>query len=144
MPTPAAVQRNPFVPRTARLPYSHVENSTSAELDRFRLTALRAMVAVEPNGSSDSGGDPSDDEPPSLSSASSSEDDDAEDPENRSDQKKKKKRRSERHQRRGSEEAAAITTSKIVVNPTEFTGKDTSEFTESFGLVPEDDRPEPH
>ena len=38
-------------------------NSTRAELDQLGLTALRAMVAVEPYGSSDPGGDPSDDEP---------------------------------------------------------------------------------
>ena len=65
MPTPAAIPRSSFVPRTAQLPYSHVTNSTRAELDRLGLTALRAMVDVEPYGSSDLGGDPSDDEPPS-------------------------------------------------------------------------------
>ena len=66
MPTPAAIPRSPFVPRTAQPPYSHVGNSTRAELDRLGLTALRAMVDVEPYGSSDLGGDPSDDEPPSM------------------------------------------------------------------------------
>ena len=81
MPTPAAIPRSPFVPRTAQPPYSHVTNSTRAELDRLGLTALRAMVDVEPYGSSDLGGDPSDDEPPSMTSASPSEDDDPEDPE---------------------------------------------------------------
>ena len=70
MPTPAVIPRSPFVPRTAQPPYSHVENSTRAELDRLGLTALRAMVDVEPYGSSDLGGDPSDDEPPSMTSAS--------------------------------------------------------------------------
>ena len=60
------------MPRTAQPPYSHVENSTRADLDQLGLTALRAMVDVEPYGSSDFGGDPSDDEPPSLSSASPS------------------------------------------------------------------------
>ena len=65
MPTTAVIPRGPFVPRTAQPPYSHVVNSTGAELDRFGLTALRAMVDVEPYGSSDLGGDPSDDEPPS-------------------------------------------------------------------------------
>ena len=48
MPTPAVVPRSPFVPRTAQPPYSLVKNSTRAELDRLGLTALRAMVDVEP------------------------------------------------------------------------------------------------
>ena len=55
MPTPAAIPRSPFVPRTAQPPYSHVTNSTRAELDPLGLTALRAMVDVEPYGSSDLG-----------------------------------------------------------------------------------------
>ena len=50
MPTTAAIPRSPFVPRTAQPPYSHVTNSTRAELDRLGLTALRAMVDVEPYG----------------------------------------------------------------------------------------------
>ena len=58
MPTLAVVPRSPFVPRTAQPPYSHVANSTRAELDQLGLTALRAMVDVEPYGSSDLGGDP--------------------------------------------------------------------------------------
>ena len=91
MPTPAVVPRSPFVPRTAKPPYSHVENFTRAELDQLGLIALRAMVDVEPCGSSDLGGDPSDEDPPSLTSASTSEDDDPEDPENPSGKKKKKK-----------------------------------------------------
>ena len=62
MPTPSAVPRSPFVPRTAQPPYKHFENSTRAELDQLGLTALRAMVDVEPYGSSDLGGDPADDE----------------------------------------------------------------------------------
>ena len=73
MPTPAPIPRSPFVPRMAQPPYSHVTNSTRAELDRLGLTALRAMVDVEPYGSSDLGGDPSDDEPPSMTSTSPSE-----------------------------------------------------------------------
>ena len=93
MLTPAAIRRSPFVPRTAQPPYSHVTNSTRAELDRLGLTALRAMVDVEPHGSSDLGEDPSDDEPPSMTSASPSEDDDPEDPENPSGKKKKKRGR---------------------------------------------------
>ena len=92
MPTPAAIRRSPFVPRTAQPPYSHVTNSTRAELDRLRLTALRAMVDVEPYGSSDLGGDPSDDEPPSMDSSSPSDDDHPEDPEDPRGKKKKKKR----------------------------------------------------
>ena len=96
MPTPAAIPRSPFVPRTAQPPYSHVTNPTRAELDRLGLTALRAMVDVEPYGSSDLGGDPSDDEPPSMTSASPSEDDDPEDPENPSGKKKKEKRKTRR------------------------------------------------
>ena len=133
MPTPAAIPRSPFVPRTAQPPYSHVGNSTRAELDRLGLTALRAMVDVEPYGSSHLGGDPSDDEPPSMTSASPSEDDDPEDPENPSGQKKKKKRKTRRPEGRRSQEAKAIATSKIVVNLPEFTGKDLSEFAENFG-----------
>ena len=95
-PTPAVMPRSPFIPRTAQPPYSHVENSTRAEVDRLGLTALRAMVDVEPYGSSDLGGDPCDDEPPSMTSASPSEDDDPEDPENPSGRKKKKKRKTKR------------------------------------------------
>ena len=133
MPTPAAIPRSPFVPRTAQPPYSHVGNSTRAELDRQELTALRAMVDVEPYGSSDLGGDPSDDEPPSMTSASPSEDDDPEDPENQNGRKKKKKRKTKRPEGRRSQEAKAIATSKIVVNLPEFTGKDLSEFAENFG-----------
>ena len=87
-------------------------NSTRAELDRFGLTALRAMVDAEPYGSSDLGANPSDDEPPSLTSASRSEDDDPEDPENPSGRKKKKKRKTRRPEGRGSQEAKAIATSK--------------------------------
>ena len=133
MPTLAAVARSPFVPRTAQPPYSHLETSSRAELDQLGLTALRAMVDVEPYGSIDLGGDPSDDEPQSLLSASPSEDADPQDPENRSNKKKKKKRKSTRHERRRSKEAKAIATSKIVVNLPEFTEKDLSEFAESFG-----------
>ena len=133
MPTPAAIPRSPFVPRTAQPPYSHVGNSTRAELDRLGLTPLRAMVDVEPYGSSDLGGDPSDDEPPSMTSASPSEDDDPEDPENPSGQKKKKKKKTRRPRGRRSQEDKAIATSKIVVNLPEFTGKDLSEFAEKFG-----------
>ena len=133
MPTPAAIPRSPFVPRTAQPPYSHVTNSTRAELDRLGLTALRAMVDVEPYGSSDLGGDPSDDEPPSMTSASPSEDDDPEDPENQRGKKKKKKKKTRRPEGCRSQEAKAIATSKIVVNLPEFTGKDLSEFAENFG-----------
>ena len=60
MPTPAVIPRSPFIPRTAKPPYSHVGNSTRAELDRLGLTALRAIFDLEPYGSSDLGGDPSD------------------------------------------------------------------------------------
>ena len=133
MPIPAAILRSPFVPLTAQPPYSHVGNSTRAELDRLGLTALRAMVDVEPYGSSDLGGDPSDDEPPSMTSASPSEDNDPEDPENPSGRKKKKKRKTKRPEGRRSQEAKAIATSKIVVNLPEFTGKDLSESAENFG-----------
>ena len=133
MPTPAVIPRSPFIPRTAQPPYGHVGNSTRAELDRLGLTALRAMVDVEPYASSDLGGDPSDDEPPSMTSASPSEDDDPEDPENPSGRKNKKKRKTRRPEGRRSQEAKAIATSKIVVNLPEFTGKDLSEFAENFG-----------
>ena len=134
MPTPAAIPRSPFVPRPAQPPYSHVTNSTRAELDRLGLTAWRAMVDVEPYGSSDLGGDPSDDEPPSMTSASPSEDDDPEDPENPSGKKKKKKKRKTRRpEGRRSQEAKAIATSKILVNLPEFTGKDLSQVAENFG-----------
>ena len=101
MPTPAVIPRSPFVPRTAQPPSSNVANSTRVELDRLGLTALRAMVDVEPYGSSDLGGDPSDDEPPSMTSASPSEDDDLEDPENPSGKKKKKKRKNRRPENAG-------------------------------------------
>ena len=133
MPTPAAIPRSPFVPRTAQPPYSHVTNSRRAELDRLALTALRAMVDVKPYGSSDLGGDPSDEEPPSMTSALPSEDDYPEDPENPSGKKKKKKRETRRPEGRRSQEAKANDTSKIVVNLPEFTGKDLSEFAENFG-----------
>ena len=93
MPTTAVIPRSPFIPRTAQPPYSHVENSTRAELDRFGLTALRAMVDVEPYGSSDLGGDPSDSEPPSMTSASPSEDDNPEDPENRAGGRRRRRGR---------------------------------------------------
>ena len=101
------------MPRNAQPPYSYVENSTRAGLDQLGLTALRAMVDVEPYGFSDSGGDPSDDEPPILTSASTCEDGDPEDPENPSGRKKKKKRKSKRHEGRRSKEAKAIATSKL-------------------------------
>ena len=133
MPTPAAIPRSPFVPRTAPPAYSNVANSMRAELDRLGLTALRAMVDVEPYGSSDLGGDPSNDEPPWMTSASPSEDDDPEDLENPSGKKKKKKRKTRRPEGRRSQEAKAIATSKIVVNLPEFTGKDLSGFAEVFG-----------
>ena len=133
MPTPAMIPRSPFIPRTAQPPYSHVENSTKAEVDRLGLTALRAMVDVEPYGSSDPGGDPSDDEPPSMTSALPSEDDDPEDPENPSGRKKKKKRKTRRPEGCRSHEGKAIATSKIVVNLPKFTGKYLSEFAENFG-----------
>ena len=133
MPAPAAVRRSPFVPRTAQLPYSHLENSTRTELDQLGLTDPRAMGDVEPYGCSDLGGDLSGNELPSLTSASPSEDDDSEDPENAFGKRKKEKRKSKHHQRRRSKEAKAIATSKIVVNLPEFTGKDLSEFAESFG-----------
>ena len=96
MPTPAVMPRSPFIPRTAQPPYSHVENSTRAELDQLGLTALRAVVDVEPYASGDLGGDPSDDEPPSMTSASPSEDDDPEDPENPSGRTKKRRRKTKR------------------------------------------------
>ena len=133
MQTPAVIPRSPFVLRTAQPPYSNVGNSTRAVLDWLGLTALRAMVDVEPYGSSDLGGDLSDDEPPSMTSASPSEDDDPEDPENRSGEKKKKKRKTRCPGGRRSQEAKAIATSKIVVNLPGFTGKGLSEFAENFG-----------
>ena len=97
------------------------------------MTALRAMVDVEPYGFSDLRGDPSDDEPPSLTAASPFEDDDPEDPENPSGKKKKKKRKTKRHERRRSKEAKAIATSKIVVNLPEFTREELNEFGENLG-----------
>ena len=124
------------MPRTAQPPYSHVDNSTRAELHRLELTALRAMVPVEPYDSSDLGGDPSDGEPPCLKSASPSEDDDPDDPENRSDKKrKKKKRKGTRNEMRRSKEAKAIATSKIVVNLPEFTAKKLSGFAETVWVI---------
>ena len=133
MPTPAVIPRSAFIPRMAQPAYSHARNSTRAELDRLELTALRAMVDVEPYGSSDLGGDPSDDEPPSMTSASPSEEDDPEEPEKPSGRKRKKKRKTWCPEGRRCQEAKAIATSKIVVNLPEFTGKDLSEFAEYFG-----------
>ena len=133
MLTTAVIPRTPFIPKRAQPSYSHVENSTRAELDRLGLTALGAMVDVEPSGSSDLGGDPSDDEPPSMTSALPSEDDDPEDSKNPSGRKKNKKRKTKRPEGRRSQEAKAIATSKIVVNLPEFTGKDLSKFAENFG-----------
>ena len=68
---------------------SHMENCTRADLDQLGFTALRAMVDVDPYGSSDLGGDPCEDEPPSMTFASPSEDDDPEDPESPSGKEKK-------------------------------------------------------
>ena len=133
MATPAVIPRCPFIPRTPQPPNSHVGNSTRAELDRLALTALRAMLDVEPYGSSDLGGDPFDDEPPSMTSASPSEDEDPEDPKKPSGRKKKKKRKTRRPEGRRSQEAKATATSKIVVHLPEFTGKHLSEFAENFG-----------
>ena len=130
MPTPAVVPRSSFVPRTAQTPYSHVANSTRAEVDQLGLTALRAMVDVEPYGPSDLGGDPSDDQTPSLTAASPSDDDDPEDPDYAREKKKKKKKKTRCHR---SQDAKAVATSKIVVNLPEFTGKDLSGFAENFG-----------
>ena len=124
MPIPAVIARSPFVPRTAQPPYSHMENSTRAELHQLGLAGLGATVDVEPYGSNDLRGDPSDDEPPSMTSASASEDDDPEDLENESGKKRKQKRKTKRHERRRS---------KILVNLPEFTGKDLSELAENFG-----------
>ena len=110
-----------------------MEISTGTELDRLWLTALWAMVDVEPYGSNDMGRDPSDHEPPSLSSASPSEDDYREELGEPGSKKKKKKKKGGCTQRHRSTEAKAIATSKIVVNLPEFTEKDLSEFAESFG-----------
>ena len=68
-----------------------------------------------------------------MTSASPSEDDDPEDPQNPSGKKKKKRRKTKRHERRRSQQAKAIATSKMVVNLSEFTRKDLSEFAENFG-----------
>ena len=108
---PCSDTKEPFPTKNAQPPYSHVENSTRAELDQLGLRALRAMVDVEPYGPSDLGGDPSDDAPPTMMSASCSEDGDPEDPENQSGKKKKKKRMTKRHEGRRSQEAKAIATS---------------------------------
>ena len=99
MRTPAAFPRSPFVPRTAQPPYSHVQNSTAAELDRIGLTALSTMLDVELYRSTDLGDDPSDKEPPYLTSDPPSEDNDPDDPENMSGKKQKKKKKSRRHER---------------------------------------------
>ena len=109
----------------------HTKDGPGAELDRLGLKALRAMVDVEPYGSSDLGGDPSGDESPSMTSAS--EDDDPEDRENPSGRTMKKRRKTKRPEGRRYQEAKTIATSKIVVNLPEFPGKDLSEFAENFG-----------
>ena len=133
MPTPAVIPRSPSIPRTAKPPYSDVGSPTRAELDWLGLTALRAMVDLEPYYSSDLGGDPSDNEPPSMTSAPPSEDDDPEDPKNLSGQNKKKKRKTRHPEGRRSQEALGTATSKFVVNLPEFTGKDVSEFADKLG-----------
>ena len=112
MPTPAVIPRSPFIPRTAQPPYSHVENSTRAELDRLRLTALRALFDVGPYSTSDLGREASDDEPPSMTSTLPSEDDNPEDAENPSRQRKKKKRKTKRPEGCRSQGAKAIATSQ--------------------------------
>ena len=133
MPNPAVMPRSPFIPRRAQPPYNHVENSTRAKLDRLGLTALRAMVDVEPYSSSDLCGDPSYVELPSMTSASPSEDDDPEDPENPSGRRKRKKRKTKRLEGRRFQEAKAIATLKIVVKLPDCTEKDPSEIAENFG-----------
>ena len=50
MPTPAVIPRSPFIPRTAQPPYSHVENSTRAELDRSGWTACIVNLRFPPMG----------------------------------------------------------------------------------------------
>ena len=137
MPIPAVIPKSPFVPRTAQPPYSHVDNSMQAALDRLELTAIRAMVDIELYCSSDLDGDPSDDEPSSMTSPSPSGDDDHEDPKNSGSKKKKKKRKTKQHEVRRSQQAKAkaIATSKIVVNLPGFTWKDLSEFAEKFARL---------
>ena len=120
------------MPRTARPPYSHVENSTCAQPDKLGRTTLRAMVHVEPYGSSDLGGNLSDHEMPSLLLAAHSKNHNPDYPENPSGKKKKKNRRSRRQERRRSKEAKSIATCKIVVNLPDFMGKDLSDFAKSF------------
>ena len=118
--TPAAISRGPCVPRTAQPPYSHVDNSTSAELDHLGLTSLREMTDVEPSSASDLGGDPLEDALPSLWSASLSEDCHPEDHKNTSGRRKRKKRKSQRQERLRSKEGKAISTLKIVLTLPEF------------------------
>ena len=48
MPTLAVIPRSPFVPRTAQPPYSHVENSTRAELDQLGLTTQGVWLSLSP------------------------------------------------------------------------------------------------
>ena len=129
---PRCDTKNPFHTENGPALYGHVENSTPAELDRLGLTALRAMVDVDPYGSSDLDGDPFNDQPPYITFASSSEHNDPAPPENRSGKKKKKKRKTKRPDGRRSQGAKAIATSEMVVNLPEFTGKDLGELAESF------------
>ena len=48
IPTSAPIPRSSFVPRTAEPPYTQVEDSTRGEADQLGLTAVTAMVDVEP------------------------------------------------------------------------------------------------
>ena len=135
MPTPGTVHSSPLLPRAAQPPYTHVDNSTRAELHRLGVRALRATVDVEHYCSSYLDGDPAYDQPPSLLSASPSEDSHSEDPKNPSGRKKKRERKRWRQERCHCKEAKAIATSKIVAHLPGFTRKDLSGFAEIVGRL---------
>ncbi len=111
--------------------------STRAELEGLGLTALRAMVDVEPYAPEERDGGPPDDGGDSSSSSSTSSSPHSEDPDGHRDRsrkkkkgkkKKKKGKRCDHHER----EAKAVATSKITGNLPEFSGKALSVFAEWF------------
>ena len=139
IPTTSSL-RSPFVPRVQQLPYSHVPNSSPSDLRAAGLTALRAMVDVEPYDSSEVGSSTS------TSSSGESSDgggggggpsDDPDDPHHESKGKgkgKKHKKSKRKHKKKAkyAKEARNVAQSKITVSPPEFTGKDLSDFAQEF------------
>ena len=125
------------MPTTTQPPSSHVKNSTRAELDWLGVKTLRAVLDVEPYGSSDLGGDPSYDDLPCLLSPSPSENHNPEDPENQMRKKNKKKRKSTCPERRRSKEAEANRVSLIRIFSTAGYGR-IRQDTAQYGTIRQD------